>query len=87
MPFPARLAIATSNPHKLRELARICRDWPVERLTLRGALNLDEPAVTGHDDVHVGLGPNVFLVTQIQHRFAVDHTDRDRCYGTAPDIA
>ena len=35
MPFPARIAIATQNPHKLRELARICRDWPVEWLTVR----------------------------------------------------
>jgi XTP/dITP diphosphohydrolase len=34
VPFPARLAIATKNPHKLRELGRICRDWPVEWLTV-----------------------------------------------------
>jgi XTP/dITP diphosphohydrolase len=34
VPFPARIAIATSNPHKLRELARVCRDWPVEWLTV-----------------------------------------------------
>ena len=27
MPFPA-IALATRNPHKLRELARICADWP-----------------------------------------------------------
>jgi len=33
VPFPERLAIATNNPHKLRELGRICRDWPVEWLT------------------------------------------------------
>ena len=34
MPFPERLAIATKNAHKLRELGRICRDWPVEWLTV-----------------------------------------------------
>ena len=34
MPFPERLAIASKNPHKLRELGRICRDWPVEWLTV-----------------------------------------------------
>ena len=34
MPFPARIAIASRNPHKLRELARICRDWPVEWFTV-----------------------------------------------------
>jgi len=27
--FPARIAIASRNRHKLRELARICADWPV----------------------------------------------------------
>lgn len=35
MPFPERLAIASQNPHKLRELGRICRDWPVEWLTVQ----------------------------------------------------
>ena len=36
MPFPERLAIASKNLHKLRELGRICRDWPVEWLTVSG---------------------------------------------------
>jgi len=35
VPFPERLAIASKNPHKLRELGRICGDWPVEWLTLQ----------------------------------------------------
>jgi XTP/dITP diphosphohydrolase len=35
VPFPERLAIASKNPHKLRELGRICRDWPVEWLTVQ----------------------------------------------------
>ena len=35
MPFPERLAIASKNQHKLRELGRICRDWPVEWLTVQ----------------------------------------------------
>ena len=34
MSFPPRIAIATRNPHKLRELGRICRDWPVEWWTV-----------------------------------------------------
>jgi non-canonical purine NTP pyrophosphatase (RdgB/HAM1 family) len=34
MPFPARLAIASRNAHKLRELERICSDWPVEWVTV-----------------------------------------------------
>jgi XTP/dITP diphosphohydrolase len=32
--FPERLAIASKNPHKLRELGRICADWPVEWVTV-----------------------------------------------------
>lgn len=31
--FPERIAIASRNPHKLRELARICADWPVAWVT------------------------------------------------------
>jgi XTP/dITP diphosphohydrolase len=32
--FPERLAIASRNAHKLRELGRICADWPVEWATV-----------------------------------------------------
>jgi XTP/dITP diphosphohydrolase len=32
--FPARLAVASKNAHKLREIARICADWPVEWVTV-----------------------------------------------------
>jgi len=34
MPFPHRLAIATRNAHKLREIRTICADWPVEWVTV-----------------------------------------------------
>ena len=34
MAFPARIAIASRNAHKLREIGRICADWPVEWLTV-----------------------------------------------------
>jgi XTP/dITP diphosphohydrolase len=34
MGLPPRLAIATRNTHKLREIGRICADWPVEWLTV-----------------------------------------------------
>ena len=30
MSVPPRIALGTRNPHKLRELARICADWPTE---------------------------------------------------------
>jgi len=34
MPFPDRIAIASRNVHKLREIGRICADWPVAWLTV-----------------------------------------------------
>jgi XTP/dITP diphosphohydrolase len=34
MAFPERLAIASRNTHKLREIGRICADWPVSWLTI-----------------------------------------------------
>ena len=34
MLFPQRIAIASRNAHKLREIGRICADWPVEWLTV-----------------------------------------------------
>jgi XTP/dITP diphosphohydrolase len=33
--FPQRLAIASRNEHKLRELGRICADWPVTWVTFQ----------------------------------------------------
>jgi XTP/dITP diphosphohydrolase len=32
--FPDRLAVASKNAHKLREIARICADWPVSWMTV-----------------------------------------------------
>jgi len=34
MAFPDRIAIATRNAHKLREIERICEDWPVGWVTV-----------------------------------------------------
>jgi len=31
--FPPRIVVATRNAHKVREILRICRDWPVEWVT------------------------------------------------------
>ena len=33
MALPERLAVASANPHKLREILRVCADWPVEWIT------------------------------------------------------
>jgi XTP/dITP diphosphohydrolase len=32
--FPDRIAVASKNAHKLREIARICADWPVSWKTV-----------------------------------------------------
>jgi XTP/dITP diphosphohydrolase len=45
MPFPPRLAIASRNAHKLRELARICADWPVDWVTVQTHDPADFPHV------------------------------------------
>jgi XTP/dITP diphosphohydrolase len=54
VPFPERLAIASKNAHKLRELGRICRDWPVEWLTVQNHPgpwpDVDEPHDTYLDN-------------------------------------
>jgi XTP/dITP diphosphohydrolase len=34
MALPDRIAIASRNAHKLREIGRVCADWPVEWLTV-----------------------------------------------------
>jgi len=35
MALPPRIALATRNPHKLRELGRICAEWPVEWVSVQ----------------------------------------------------
>jgi XTP/dITP diphosphohydrolase len=37
MAVPPRLALATKNPGKIREILEICDDWPVEWVTADGA--------------------------------------------------
>ena len=47
MPFPERLAIASKNVHKLREIRAICAGWPVEWVTVEDHVGpwpeVDEP--------------------------------------------
>ena len=42
------------------------------------ALDLHEAAVAGADDVHVGLGLDVFLVGEVEQGHATDDADADR---------
>ena len=48
MPFPPLLALATKNPGKIREILRICAEWPVEWETAdgRGWPDVDETGDT-----------------------------------------
>ena len=48
----------------------------VERHLLGRRLHLDEPAVAGHDDVHVDVGARVLRVVEVEQRLAVDDADR-----------
>jgi XTP/dITP diphosphohydrolase len=45
--LPERIAVASKNAHKLREIERICADWPVEWLTVENTdaewPDVDEP--------------------------------------------
>ena len=45
MTLPDRIALATHNPHKLRELARICATWPVAWVSVDNRDPADFPDV------------------------------------------
>ena len=57
MPFPPRIAIATRNPHKLREITRICAEWPVGWLTADEDdgrwPDVEETGATYHDNARL----------------------------------
>ena len=48
-----------------------------QRRALGGRLDLDQPAVAGHDDVRVDLGGRVLDVVEVEHGLAVDDPARD----------
>lgn len=50
----------------------------MEGMALGRALNFDQPAAVVHDHVEVGVGAGVFIVVQVEYRFAAQHADRDR---------
>ena len=45
-PFPPKLALATKNPGKVREVLRICQDWPTEWITF-GQASWEDVEETG----------------------------------------
>jgi XTP/dITP diphosphohydrolase len=50
---PSRIAIASHNPHKLRELSRICADWPCSWVTVETHDAADFPDVEETGDTYV----------------------------------
>src|SRR5438093_5861968 len=52
-PFPARIAVATRNSHKLREIARICAGWPVTWITVETDPSLPWPDVEETGDTYL----------------------------------
>ena len=52
MRFPTRLVVASKNAHKLREIARICADWPVAWV-IAGDDGVDWPDVEEPHDTYV----------------------------------
>src|SRR5579884_743127 len=61
-----------------RKVDQLVEQLARERVPLRRRLHLDEPAVAGHDDVHVGLRRRVLGVVEVEERRAVDDADGDR---------
>src|SRR5690242_6059161 len=61
----------------LRQPQQLVELDPVEGRSFGGALDLYEPALAGHHDVHVSLGADVLFVGQVQARHPVDDADRD----------
>ena len=61
-----------------REVHQPVHRGPVERLALGRALDLDERARVGADDVEVDVGAGVLAVVEVEQRLAVDDADADR---------
>src|SRR6202035_2778130 len=60
------------------EVEQLVEQVAAERLTLGGALDLDETAVPGTHHVHVGLRRDVLLVAEVQPGLRVHDPDADR---------
>jgi XTP/dITP diphosphohydrolase len=51
--IPDVLAIASRNDHKVREILRICADWPVRWVTAEDDPDVDWPEVPEHADTYL----------------------------------
>src|SRR5579862_5814967 len=69
------LALADGGNARLGEGEELVERLARERVALRGRLHLDEPAVAGHDDVHVRVRVRVLGVVEVEERDAVGDAD------------
>src|SRR3954447_21076873 len=76
-----RLQVADLRDAALCKRQQLVERFTRERVALRSGLHLDETAVTGHDDVHVGIGVRVFRIVEIQQRHTVDDAYRHGGHG------
>src|SRR5699024_5071637 len=60
-----------------RQIEKLVEQLTVEGDPFGGALDLDELAFSGEDDVHVGVGDRIFQVVEVQPWLALDDTDAD----------
>ena len=51
--FPPRIVVATRNEHKIREILRICANWPVEWVTDAKLPDVDETGRTYLDNARL----------------------------------
>jgi XTP/dITP diphosphohydrolase len=51
--FPPRIVLATRNEHKIREILRICANWPVEWVTDAELTDVDETGRTYLDNARL----------------------------------
>jgi XTP/dITP diphosphohydrolase len=54
--FPPRIVVATRNAHKVREILRICHDWPVEWVTDASLPEVEETGRTYLDNALLKAG-------------------------------
>ena len=52
-PFPETIALATRNRHKIREIGRICADWPVRWITVDERPDASWPDVDETGDTYL----------------------------------
>src|SRR6266508_86593 len=80
-----RLLVAVETlDSRNRQLEKLIELSPVERAMFSRALHFHELSLRAHDDVHVDICPDIFVVVEIQSGLTVHYADAD-CSYTPPD--